>query len=76
MVYPFKVNGVEMEMTQEKVICHDILELAEKRGALPGKVEDYVLQGEIGNRYEQQDWIDLSTDKSFIALLNQPTPVA
>ena len=76
MPYTFKVNGVEMEMTQEKVICHDILELAEKRGALPGKIEDYVLQGEAGTRYGQEDWIDLSTDKSFISLLNRPTPVA
>lgn len=76
MDYPIKVNGIEMVMPQENVICHDILELAKKHDAIPGKVEDYDLRGEAGHRYRQDDWGDVSTDKEFISLVNQPTPVA
>ena len=72
---PLKVNGVEMEMEREIVVAHDILELAQKRGAVPGDIKDYVLDGDKG-RYDWNDWVNLAEDSVFITLVNKPTPVA
>ena len=72
---PVKVNGVEVEMGQEIVVAHDILELAQKHGAVPGNIKDYVLDGDKG-RYGWNDWVNLSEDSVFITLVNKPTPVA
>ena len=74
-VFTLKVNGIEMQMGQEKVVAHDILELAEKEGAIPGKPENYVLEGDKG-RYGWDDWVNLSEDSVFITLRDAPTPVA
>lgn len=73
--FTLKVNGIEMQMGQEKVVAHDILELAEKEGAIPGKPENYVLDGDKG-RYGWDDWVNLSEDSVFITLRNAPTQVA
>ena len=73
--FPLKVNGVEMTVGQEKVVAHDILELAQKHGAVPGAIEDYVLDGDKG-RYGWDDWVNVSEDSVFITLVNRPTPVA
>ena len=73
--FTLKVNGIEMQMGQEKVVAHDILELAEKEGAIPGKPENYVLEGDKG-RYGWDDWVNLSEDSVFITLRDAPTPVA
>ena len=73
--FTLKVNGIEMQMGQEKVVAHDILELAEKEGAIPGKPENYLLEGDKG-RYSWDDWVNLSEDSVFITLRNAPTPVA
>lgn len=73
--FTLKVNGVEMQMGQEKVVAHDILELAEKEGAIPGKPENYVLEGDKG-RYGWDDWVNLSEDSVFITLRDAPTQVA
>ena len=73
--FPLKVNGVEMEMPREKVVAHDILELAQKYGAIPGAPEGYVLDGDKG-RYGWDAEVNLSEDSVFITLVNQPTPVA
>lgn len=74
-VFTLKVNGVEMQMGQEKVVAHDILELAEKEGAIPGKPENYLLDGDKG-RYGRDDWVNLSEDSVFITLRDAPTQVA
>ena len=73
--FTLKVNGIEMQMGQEKVVAHDILELAEKEGAIPGKPENYLLDGDKG-RYGWDDPVNLSEDSVFITLRNAPTPVA
>ena len=73
--FEVKVNGIEMSMPHEEVVAHDILELAEKRGAIPGKPEDYDLQGDKG-RYGWDDMVNLSEDSVFITLRKGPTPVA
>lgn len=70
-----KVNGIEIESPDQKLVAHDILELAEKRGAMPGKPEDYILQGDKG-QYGWDDWVDLEEDNVFITLSRKPTPVA
>lgn len=73
--FTLKVNGIEMQMGQEKVVAHDVLELAEKEGAIPGKPENYVLEGDKG-RYGRDDWVNLSEDSVFITLRDAPTQVA
>lgn len=73
--FTFKINGVEIPIEHQKIVAHDILELAEKKGAIPGKPEDYTLQGDKG-KYGWDDWVDLEEDDLFIAIPNTPTPVA
>lgn len=73
--FTLKVNGIEMQMEHEKVVAHDILELAEKEGAIPGKPENYLLDGDKG-RYGRNDWVNLSEDSVFITLRDTPTQVA
>ena len=33
--FAFKVNGIEIATTQQRILAHDILELAKKAGAMP-----------------------------------------
>lgn len=73
--FAIKVNGMEMPMRDERVVAHDILELAEKRGAIPGKPDEYELQGDK-SRYGWEDMVNLSEDSVFITLRKGPTPVA
>lgn len=73
--FTIKVNGAEMTMSDERVVAHDILELAEKQGAIPGKPDEYELQGDKG-RYGWEDMVNLSEDSVFITLRKGPTPVA
>lgn len=73
--FTIKVNGAEMSMTVERVVAHDILELAEKQGAIPGKPDEYELQGDKGV-YKWEDMVNLSEDSVFITLRKGPTPVA
>ena len=73
--FALKVNGIEMTMSYIGVVAHDILELAEKNGAIPGRLEDYFLQGAKG-QYGWGDWVDLEEDNLFITIPNKPTPVA
>lgn len=73
--FTFKINGVEISIEHQKIVAHDIMELAEKRGAIPGNPEDYTLQGDKG-KYGWDDWVDLEEDDLFIAIPNTPTPVA
>ena len=74
-IFEFKVNGIQIEVKSQTLTARDILELAKERGAMPGKPEDYVLQGDKG-RYESDDLINLEEDNIFITLPTAPTPVA
>lgn len=73
--FAFKVNGIEFASPHQKLQAHEILELAEKRGAMPGKPEEYILQGEK-RQYGWDDTVDLQEDNIFITISNKPTPVA
>ena len=73
--FTVKVNGIEMTMSTARVVAHDILELAKKNGAIPGKPEDYILQGDKG-QYGWDNWVNLEEDNVFLTIPNQPTPVA
>ena len=73
--FALKVNGIEMTMSYIGVVAHDILELAEKHGAIPSKPENYILQGDKG-QYGRNDWVDLEEDNRFITIPNVSTPVA
>lgn len=73
--FTLKVNGVEIKTPHQKLVAHDILELAEKHAAMPGKPEDYILQGDKG-QYGWDALVDLEEDFVFITILNAPTQVA
>ena len=74
-VFTLKVNGIEIKTEHEKIIVHDVLELAEKHGAIPGKWNEYILRGDKGE-YGHNDWVNLSEDNIFITLRDRPTQVA
>ena len=73
--YEIKVNGIKIEVKRQKITAGEILELAKERGAVPGKPEEYVLQGDKG-QYDSDDLIDLNEDNVFITLPTTPTQVA
>ena len=73
--FDFKVNGIEIRVTQQRILAHDILELAKKAGAIPGNPEEYILQGDKG-QYAQDAWVDVLEDNVFITIPSTPTPVA
>ena len=73
--FTLKVNGTEIDTPHQKLVAHDILELAEKNGAIPGKPEDYILQGDKG-QYGWDDWVDLEEDNLFITISNKSAQVA
>ena len=73
--FDFTVNGIKIETPHQKLVAHDILELAEKRGAISGKPENYVLRGDKG-KYGWDDWVDLEEDNQFITTPKKSTPVA
>ena len=73
--FSLQANGIEMTMPYLGVVARDILKLAEERGAIPGKPEDYILQGDKG-QYGWDNWVDLEEDNRFITIPNQPTLVA
>ena len=70
-----KVNGVEIEVPQKKLAAREILKLAKDKGAIPGKPDDYVLQGEK-EQYQPDDLIDLDKDSECITIPVTPTSVA
>lgn len=76
--YPVKVNDTEFQMESQKVVSHDILELAEKKGAMPGKPEEYALKSLTTDDrlFGRDEEVDLSVDNRFITLLNGPANVA
>ena len=75
--YVLKVNGEEMEMGFRLVVVHDILELAEKRGVIQSRPQDYRLESAVDDKhFGFNDEVDLEKDNIFVAVLDKPTPVA
>lgn len=73
--FGLKVNGIEIPTEHQKLVAHDVLELAEKHRAIPNKPEDYILQGDKG-QYGWDDWVDLEEDSRFITIPKGATQVA
>ena len=73
--FSFKVNGIEIESEQQRVVANKILELAKKAGAMPGNPEEYILQGDKG-QYGWDVVVDLQEDNVFVTIRNTSTPVA
>ena len=73
--FTFKVNGIEITTPHQKLVAHDILELVEKKRAIPGKPGEYILQGDKV-LYGLDDWVDLEEDNLFITIPNKPTLLA
>ena len=73
--FPFKVNGVALQNTFEKLVALDILKIARENGAIPRKPEDYLLKGQK-REYKPHDWVNLTEDNEFIAVSSSPTMVA
>ena len=74
---PFEitVNGVQIKVDVEKLLAKDVLDKAKEQGAMPGKPEDYQLQGDKG-LYKSDDWVNFEEDKNFITIPIGPTDVA
>ncbi len=73
--FEITVNGVLIKVDDEKLPAAKVLEIAKKHGAMPGKPEDYQLQGERG-LYKPDDWVDFKEDKDFITIPQGSTDVA
>ena len=70
-----KVNGLAIHAGQETMVAHKILELADEKGAFPGKPEEYMLLGDKGT-YNGDDEVNVREDDLLVAIRNRPTPVA
>ena len=73
--FDITVNGVQIKVEVEKLQAKDVLDRAKEHGAMPGKVEDYQLQGDKG-LYKSDDWVNFEEDKDFITIPIGPTDVA
>ena len=73
--FEIMVNGVQIKVDVEKLQAERVLEIAKEHGAMPGKPEDYLLQGEK-YLYKPEDWVNFEEDKEFITIPAGPTDVA
>ena len=73
--FPFKVNGIEIEVQDRRLSARDVLILAKERGAMPNDPETYLLQGDK-RLYQLNDQVDLEEDAVFITIPDTPTQVA
>ena len=73
--FEFKVNEIQFESEAEIRSANEILEAAANKGAIPGKPDEYALQGDKG-RYTGDEKIDLRQDNVFITIPITPPPVA
>ena len=73
--FEFKVNEIQFESEAEFLSANEILEAAANKGAIPGKPDEYALQGDKG-RYTGDERIDLRQDNVFITIPISPPPVA
>ena len=73
--HSFKINGVKIESSHEKLVALDILNLAKDKEAIPGKPAEYILQGK-DTQYKSDDWVNLDEDNEFITIPNTATSVA
>lgn len=77
-LFPFKVNGEEIESQYQKVVAREILKLAKEHGAIVGSPESYILKDlPIDDKqYDLDEEVDLAVDKEFITISDTRTVVA
>ena len=73
--FEFKVNGTEMAMGDGSPTALEILVLAKTLGAIPNDPMGYILQGDKGEYFGDQQ-VDLEEDRVFITLPLSPAQVA
>lgn len=73
--FEITVNGIQIKVDAEKLLAKEVLEKAKAHGAMPGKPEDYQLQGHE-RLYKSDDWVNFEEDKEFITIPIGPTDVA
>ena len=73
--FEIKVNGVLIKVAEEKLAAKEVLKRAKDHNAMPGKPEDYELQGEK-RLYKLDDEVNFEEDKEFITIPIGPTDVA
>lgn len=71
--FEFKINGVEVKISQQVLTAGEILKLAEKYGAIPRNPEQYTLEGDKGT-YGWDDKVNLEEDSFFKTIPNTPPP--
>ena len=75
--FTFTVNDTEISTEHEKLAAADILQLAEREGAIPNKAENYRLETVDGeHQFKSDEWVDLQEFKEFITVPNSRTDVA
>lgn len=72
-----KVNGVEIEVTEEVVVARELVVKAKENGGIAGYVDEYVVErlnqeGEIGI----DETIRITEHEEFLAVPVEATPVA
>ncbi len=73
--FEVKVNGTEMAMGDGNPTALEILALAKTLGAIPNDPMGYILQGDKGEYFGDQQ-VDLEEDRVFITLPLSPAQVA
>ena len=73
--FTFKVNGIEIKTDLSELLARQILALAAEHHAMPGKPDEYILQGDKG-QYSRDELVDLAEDNIFVTIPTSPTPVA
>ena len=73
--FEVKVNGTEMAMGDANPTALEILGLAKTLGAIPNDPVGYILQGDKGEYFGDQQ-VDLEEDRVFITLPLSPAQVA
>ena len=76
-LFTFTVNGTELKTEHEKLVAFDILQVAEREGAIPNKAENYRLETvDSEHVFKSDDWVDLREYKEFITVPESKTDVA
>ena len=76
-LFSFTVNGTEIKTEHEKLVASDILNLAERSGAIPNKPDNYRLEtADEQHQFKSDDWVDLREHKAFITIPTESTDVA
>ena len=73
--FEVKVNGTEISMENANPTALEILALAQTLGAIPNDPVGYILQGDKGEYFGDQQ-VDLEEERVFITLPLSPAQVA